>query len=77
MWMVMSELMFCLIGRDYVKYGLTGIYQEWNLMKDHKWLKFRLNYLFMNKRLYLCSKMRVLLMPTRISSIVDWRRIRK
>ena len=43
MLVVMSELMLWLIGRDSVKYDLNDIFQEWNLMKEQKWLKPRLN----------------------------------
>ena len=43
MLVVMRELMLWLIGSDSVKYDLTGICQEWNLTKDQKWLKSRLN----------------------------------
>ena len=77
MWMVMSELMLWLIDRNSVKYGLTGIFQEWNLMKDQIWFTYRLNYLFMNQRLCLCSVMRVCLMQTKITGIVTWRSMSK
>ena len=77
MWMVMIEIMLWLIGSDSVKYGLTGIFQEWNLIKDHNWLKYRLDLLVVNKRLCLCSTMIVCLMKTSISGIVDWRKMSK
>ena len=56
----------------FCKYGFTGICQEWNLMKDQKWLKSRLNYLVMNQRLCLYSTIRVRLTPARISGIFAW-----
>ena len=77
MWMVMIEIILWLIGSDSVKYGLTGIFQEWNLIKDHNWLKYRLDLLVVNKRLCLCSTMIVCLMKTSISGIVDWRKMSK
>ena len=70
MWMVMIEIILWLIGSDSVKYGLTGIFQEWNLMKDQIWLKSRMNYLVINKILCLCSTTKIRLIPAWISIIV-------
>ena len=41
--MVMINLILWLIGSDSVKYGLTGIFQEHNIMRDQKWFKSCLN----------------------------------
>ena len=76
MCMVMSKLMLWIIWSDSIKDGLTGIFQEYNLMKDQKWLKYCLNYLVMNQILCLCPTIRVCLMPTRISVIVAWIRMK-